>query len=97
MGGGARMSLVAWKPAYRMFARLHGMHDDEEAETGKRDFASVYADYAESAAKASLALQRHGRGSMEFKAADTQSMRLFHRVKKMQGLKRPGRETSARE
>jgi hypothetical protein len=60
------------------------------------DFASQYADYGDSTAEASLALLKYRKGSQQFISADIASMKLFHRVKKMQGMKKakPGQSTS---
>jgi hypothetical protein len=79
---------------HRFFAKLHGIDlrrcdDPEESPTLSDDFPSVYAAYAEATAQANALLQRHGPHSPEFAAADVASMRLFHRAKKMQGLKKP--------
>jgi hypothetical protein len=76
---------------HRFFARLHGMALPGDANaTGAvpQDFMSAYAAYADSTMRASLALQKHGKASPQFTTADIESMRLFHRVKKMQGLKK---------
>jgi hypothetical protein len=56
------------------------------------DFQQCYDDYAGAVANANAMLQQHGPGSAEFAQADVASMRLFHRVKKMQGLKNPRRK-----
>ena len=48
----------------------------------------MYAVYAASTVQARKELQEHGKNSPQFVAADIASKRLFHRVKKMQGLKK---------
>ncbi|HWY61697.1 MAG TPA: hypothetical protein VNW15_07325 [Rhizomicrobium sp.] len=53
------------------------------------DFKCVYAEYACAVSHANVMLQRHGMASAQFSEADIASMRLFHRVKKMQGLGKP--------
>lgn len=55
------------------------------------DLKQSYADYAQAIAHANAMLQRHGPQSEAFAKADIAGMRLFHRVKKMQGLKMPGK------
>ena len=83
---------------HRVFARLHGGMRDEVpiADAGgpvQNDaFKSAYAEYASATARANVLLQTHGAQSSQFVSADVASMRLFHQVKKMQGLKkaRPG-------
>jgi hypothetical protein len=81
---------------HRVFARLHGgvrdgMPTDVRPDQSD-DFKSAYAEYASATAQANNMLQTHGARSSQFVSADVASMRLFHRVKKMQGLKkaRPG-------
>jgi hypothetical protein len=79
---------------HRFFAKLHGIDlrkrdDSQEHPITTEDFPSVYAAYADATAQANALLQRHGPHSAEFTAADVASMRLFHRAKKMQGLKKP--------
>ena len=75
---------------HRLFARMHGIELRDGANApGSQDLVSAYAAYADSTMKASAALRKHGKASAEFAAADVESMRLFHRVKKMQGLKKP--------
>jgi len=74
--------------------RLHGAQialarQDVRDGAVSDDFGSVYADYADSVVKANAVLQEHGRRSAQFVAADVASMCLFHRAKKMQGLKKP--------
>lgn len=64
---------------------------DAHAPANGQDFQNSYADYANAVAKASAMLQQHGPGSAQFRDADIAGMRLFHRVKKMQGLKKPAR------
>lgn len=79
---------------HRALARLHGgMPDDppSNAAGGERSegFRAAYAEYASATAHANAMLQEHGAQSVQFASADVASMRLFHRVKKMQGLKKP--------
>ena len=50
------------------------------------ELKTVYAEYVSATAQALVMLQKHGAGSPQFASADVSSMRLFHRVKKMQGL-----------
>lgn len=83
-----------WSGLHRSLARLHGgsgaFQQEIEAHGGEsQEFSSVYAAYAESVVKAAQALRLHGKNSAEFATADIASMRLFHRAKKMQGLKKP--------
>ena len=78
---------------HAMFARLHGGMRDEApatiAGTEKSDeFKAAYAAYASATAQALVMLQKHGAASAQFASADVASMRLFHKVKKMQGLKK---------
>jgi hypothetical protein len=83
-----------WRNLHRFFARLHRgkLNESEIAERRPpKDFPSVYAAYAAYAfatVHAHNMLQQHGPHSPEFAQADIASMRLFHRVKKMQGLKK---------
>lgn len=77
-----------------MLARLHGGMPDEAvanvaAVKQGDEFKKVYAEYASATAHANLTLQEYGAGSSLFANADVASMRLFHRVKKMQGLRKP--------
>ena len=83
----------------RVFARFHGGIADEAPLTdvvkpgvvkpGQSDeLKSAYAEYASATAETSAMLQKHGAQSPQFASADVASMRLFHRVKKMQGLKK---------
>lgn len=80
---------------HRMFARMHGGMPGEVAVAGtvipEQDdgFEAAYAEYASATALANTMLQEHGARSSQFTNADVASMRLFHRVKKMQGLKKP--------
>jgi len=80
---------------HRAFARLHGGMPDETPVTNAADpdqsdrFSAAYAEYASATAQANAMLQEHGAHSAQFASADVASMRLFHRVKKMQGLKKP--------
>jgi len=90
------MSLEPWLPSWsgihRAFARLHGANICDRSLPSQSeaapDFASLYVAYAEATVQASLALQAHGKNSPQFTTADIASMRLFHQVKKMQGLKK---------
>src|SRR5205807_528035 len=80
--------------AHRFFARLHGARTETvTGQTNERssseDFQSAYAAYASATAHANMMLQQHGAQSPEFATADIASMRLFHRARKMQGLKKP--------
>jgi hypothetical protein len=73
---------------------MHGAQLSEDrypegSETAAPDFTSLYVAYAESTLEASRALREHGKASRQFAVADVASMRLFHRVKKAQGLKKP--------
>jgi hypothetical protein len=78
-----------WRNLHRFFARLHGGKLDETTECyPSEDFPCTYAAYAAATAHASDMLQQHGPRSPEFVQADIASMRLFHRAKKMQGLKK---------
>ena len=80
---------------HRAFAKLHGGMPDETpvinaARPDQSDRVSAaYAEYASATAQANAMLQEHGATSAQFASADVASMRLFHRVKKMQGLKKP--------
>ena len=82
---------------HRLFAKLHGAglsiedHPQDDAEE-ENDLASAYAEYAIVVARASAALQAHGKQSKEFHDADIAGMRLFHRVKSLQGVKNPRRK-----
>lgn len=84
--------LPFWFKLHRMLARLHGSELSvglsTESAGAAHDFVSLYSAYAEATAQANLALQQHGKNSQQFMAADVASMRLFHHVKKMQGLKK---------
>jgi hypothetical protein len=79
---------------HKVFARLHGGMPDEApaADAVRREqsegFKAAYAEYASATAQANVMLQKHGAQSPQFTSADVASMRLFHRVKKMQGLKK---------
>lgn len=53
------------------------------------ELKSAYAEYASATAEANAMLQKYGAASSQFASADVASMRLFHRVKKMQGLRKP--------
>lgn len=76
------------------FARLHGrIRADAPLATAigperSDEIKATYAEYAAAAAQANAMLQRHGSTSPQFTSADVASMRLFHRVKKLQGLKK---------
>ena len=48
-----------------------------------------YAAYASAVANANAMLQRHGPDSEQFTQTNIASMRLFHRVKKIQGMGKP--------
>jgi hypothetical protein len=79
-----RLALV-----HRLVARLHGASRAPAPAIALNDFPEAYRAYAEATVKAHEMLRRHGKGSEQFVAADIASMRLFHRVKKLQGLKKP--------
>jgi len=72
-------------------ARLHGRTQQEAGSTSKEkgEFKAVYAEYAAATALANDLLQQHGPASPQFTRADVASIRLFHRAKKMQGLRKP--------
>jgi hypothetical protein len=77
-------------------AQLHGAEVSVESGaktsgTLEADFAAAYAAYTEATVQANQALKTHGKNSAQFTVADIASMRLFHRVKKMQGLKKAAR------
>jgi hypothetical protein len=74
---------------HRMFARLHGASPAPGPDFASNDFPEAYRAYARATVKASEMLRRHGKRSPQFVAADMASMRLFHHVKKLQGLKKP--------
>ena len=79
---------------HRTFARLHGGIGNEVRPgianlEQHADLQAAYAEYAAATAHASEMLQQHGPASPQFARADVTSMRLFHRVKKMQGLRKP--------
>ena len=80
---------------HERFARLHGGTRDGASEATairpeqSNEFKAAYAEYAAATAQANAMLQRHGPASPQFSSADIASMRLFHRVKKMQGLRKP--------
>jgi hypothetical protein len=84
-----------WSSLHATFAKLHGgMRDEPLATTATgpeqgNEFKKAYAEYASATALANVMLQEHGAGSPQFASADVASMRLFHRVKKMQGLRKP--------
>ena len=84
-----------WSSLHAMFAKLHsGMRDEPLAtnSTGPEqsdEFKKAYVEYASATTLANVMLQEHGAGSPQFASADVASMRLFHRVKKMQGLRKP--------
>jgi hypothetical protein len=72
-------------------ARLHGGLPDESVAAGSvqgEAFKKAYGEYASATALAHAMLQEHGPGSPQFTSADVASMRHFHRVKKMQGLRK---------
>jgi hypothetical protein len=76
---------------------LHGSHHTDPVPgepiagaSGKdEEFACVYAEYVSSLAQANAMLQRHGMQSPQFAQADIAGMRLFHRVKQLQGMGKP--------
>jgi hypothetical protein len=72
---------------HRLLATLHGAEPATAPQAG--DFPALYRAYAEATLKASEMLHVHGKDSAQFVSADIASMRLFHRVKKLQGLKKP--------
>lgn len=77
---------------HRAFARLHGGMPDEVSVAGavrSEQDDGFEAEHASATAQANMMLQEHGARSSQFASADVASMRLFHRVKKMQGLKKP--------
>ena len=84
-----------WSSLHATFARLHGGSRDEPLTNNATrpqqsdEFKKAYAEYASATAIANVMLQEHGAGSPQFASADVASMRLFHRVKKMQGLRKP--------
>ena len=84
-----------WSALHARFARLHGgMQNDLAVTTApnleqRDEFRRAYAEYASATAHADAMLQSYGVGSPQFASADIASMRLFHRVKKMQGLRKP--------
>jgi hypothetical protein len=71
---------------HRKLARLHGS-GPASADAGG-DFPRLYRAYARATVTASQMLRKHGKDSAQFVSADVASMRLFHRVKKLQGLKK---------
>ena len=79
---------------HRVFARLHGASissgNSLGAEDGKLEIA--YGEYTMAVCRANAALKSHGQRSKEFHEADVATMRLFHRVKSLQGLKNPRRK-----
>jgi hypothetical protein len=90
--------MTLWSSLHATFAKLHGgMREESLANNATRpqqsdEFKNAYAEYASATALANVMLQEHGAGSPQFTSADVASMRLFHRAKKMQGLrKRRGR------
>ena len=74
---------------HRRFAGLHGADPAPADDAG--DLAGLYRAYARATVKASHMLGKHGKDSAQFVSADIASMRLFHRIKKLQGLKKPRR------
>jgi hypothetical protein len=92
-----KLSLFHQRPFFNLhkaFARLHGGMPDEASVTDavrlepSDGFKAAYAEYASATAQANFILQKHGAKSPQFANVDVASMRLFHRVKKMQGLKK---------
>jgi hypothetical protein len=69
------------------FARLHGAEPTPANDAA--DLPGLYRTYAMATVRASRMLHKHGKDSAQFASADVASMRLFHRVKKLQGLKKP--------
>lgn len=84
-----------WSSLHATFAKLHGgMREEFLATNATRpqqsdEFKKAYAEYASATVLANVMLQEHGAGSPQFASADVAGMRLFHRVKKMQGLRKP--------
>jgi hypothetical protein len=76
---------------HRFFRGLHGFSVDVGAGGSAKnaDLDAAYAAYAGAVANAYAMLQMHGPASRQFAEADIAGMRLFHRVKKMQGLGKP--------
>lgn len=72
------------------FAKLHGGDPiaGHGPDTKMDDLRAAYAQYADAVRLANDALQAHGPTSREFKKADTDSMKLFHRAKRLQGFKK---------
>lgn len=77
--------------ALHRFLRDHLHGGADVAPPKGEDLLFCYGEYAGAVAKAHALLQRHGPGSAQFEQADIAGMRLFHRVKKMQGLGKRGR------
>lgn len=78
---------------HEAFAKLHGgmRHKARPGLEQSDEIKAAYAEYASATALANTILQQHGPGSPQFASADVASMRLFHRVKKLQGLGKPRR------
>ena len=76
---------------HETFARLHGgmRQKAHPASEQSDEIKAAYAEYASATALANAMLQQHGPTSPQFTSADVASMRLFHRVKKLQGLGKP--------
>lgn len=62
-----------------------GADNSEKSE----DFKCLYAEYVCALAQANVMLQRHGMTAPQFAEADVASMRLFHRLKRLQGMGKP--------
>ena len=71
---------------HRQFAILHGA--EPAPADAAADLPGLYRAYARATVRASRMLCKHGKESAQFVSADIASMRLFHRVKKLQGLKK---------
>lgn len=74
---------------HQTMAMLHG-GGPAEIPAGQADqqLSLACMAYAEAVAAAARSLQEHGKHSAEFIAADISGMRHFHKVKKLQGMKR---------
>ena len=80
---------------HRVLRDMHGAPgrranaSDASSAAPDEDIRCCYADYASAVANANAMLQRHGAQSAQFTQADIASMRMFHRVKKLQGIGKP--------
>lgn len=78
---------------HRFFARLHGSGGvnprGAKAIANGTDLENAYAAYANAVTAAREELRQHGPQSKAFRDADTVSMRMFHRVKALQGIRNP--------